>query len=343
MSDEQQSIYGLISKIQVMKPNIIDEENAKQAVKLETLILSPDYAAETKIDGCHYLMGSHLFFSTNHIEKTHNFPHLRDFFKKLNMPNLILDGEINYPGRTSQYCTRVTGSDPYTAKIFQEQNGGIHYTIYDMLRTPKGTWMQKEPYFQRRRALEYFYNNFVKGTPFEEFIHITDMTIENKKQFIDDILNSGGEGAVIKQLNSPYLMGKRPMWTWMKIKQKDEADLIITGFEPPTVEYSGTDFDNWPYWKEINGVMQPVSKYYYNNWIGAIILSAYVDGELTRICTSSGIDENLRSDMSSFPENYLNRVAKIGYMERTEAGFPRHPKFISLHPDKTMDECTWEF
>lgn len=169
------------------------------------------------------------------------------------------------------------------------------------------------------------------------------MTIENKRQFKDKILADGREGTVLKKLDSLYLMGKKPMWLWMKIKQKDEADLVITGFDPPTKEYSGTDYESWPFWKDDNGVMVPVSKFYYNGWIGAIQLSAYVNGVLTKICTCSGFDEATRKDMTDNPNNYLNKVVKVTFMERTEAGYPRHPNFEEMHPDKMPDECIWDF
>lgn len=341
---ENSDIYNLISQIQVMKPNKVAEDNVKGLIRLESILLSSDYAAEEKIDGCHYSMASHLFFSTEHNEKTANFPHLAKFFKDLGMYNLLLDGEINYPGKTSQYCTRVTGcSVPGEALKFQQANGFIHYTIFDMLRTPKGTWLIKEPYKNRRKLLEYFYNSFIKGTSMEQYIHLTDIDYDNKVNFKDGILERGGEGIVLKNLNSLYVMGKKPMWQWMKIKQKDETDFIIMGFEPAEKIYKGKDFDSWPYWKEENGVMIPVTKFYYNNWIGSIQLGAYVDGVLTQVCTASGIDEELRKDMTENSDKYINRVARVGFMEKTEANIPRHPKFMELHPDKRPDECVWEF
>jgi ATP-dependent DNA ligase len=184
--------------------------------------------------------------------------------------------------------------------------------------------------------------HYVKGSIVEPYIHLTQCILDNKVAFKDKILDEGGEGVVIKKLDSPYLMGKKPKWVWMKIKQEDEADLIITGFDPPTREYTGTSFDSWPYWKEEGGIQIPVSKFYYYGWIGAIQLSAYVNGVLTKICTSAGMDEETRKDMTENGNLYLGRVAQIGYMEKTEAGYPRHPKFIALHPDKEAKECTWE-
>lgn len=339
----RQQMLDLAGMIQVMKPNKVAEDNTKQLIRLDSLLDSPDYAAEEKIDGCHYTTIGCIIVSTEKVEKTNNFPHFKKFFEELGMFNMILDGEIHYPGKTSQYCTRVTGAGPDTALDFQRANGFIHYTLFDMLRTPKGTWLIQEPYKNRRKILEYFYNSYIANTPMAEFIHLSEISYDNKRQFKDDILSAGKEGVVLKKLNSLYAMGKKPMWQWMKIKQADEADFIITGFDEPKKEYQGKNMENWPYWEGEGDYAVPVTKYYYNNWIGAVQLSAYVDGELTQITTASGMDEELRAHMSANKELYINRVAKVGYMEKTEKGIPRHPKLVSLHEGKRPEECTWQF
>ena len=336
-------IAEFMSRIDVMKPNAINKDNIKQAVKLDSLLDSPEYAIEDKIDGCHYTMVAYRFFSQEKVEKTNNFGHLRDFFLKLAMSNIILDGEINYPGKTSQYCVHVTGADPGQAERFQISNGYIHYTIFDILRTSKGTWLINQPYAERRRVLEYFYNTYVKGTPYEHFIHLTHSIVENKRQFIDNIFAANGEGGVLKRLNSIYVMGKDPMWQWMKMKKGDEADLVVIGFDPATVEYKGNNMEGHPYWKEINGVTIPVTKYHYYGWIGAIVFGAYVDGKMKRICSASGMNESVRRDVSENQEKYLDKVARVTFMERTEDGYPRHPTFKNMHEDKTPNQCTWEF
>ena len=338
-----EAIERLVSKIAVMKPASIDFENVKEVLKLEKLFTSDDYIADEKIDGCHYMMVACRFFSTDHIEKTENYPHLRDFFIKLDMPNLILDGEIYYPGRTSQYCTRVTGSDPSTAVSFQNKNGLIKYALHDMIRTPKGTWLINKPWCERRPIVEYFYEKYIKGTPMEQHIILTKWVDKDKKQYADSIIADGGEGVILKKKNSLYVMGKKPAWMWVKYKLKDEADLIITGYEPSKIEYTGSNYDNWPYWKEVNGVVKPVTKNYYMGWIGALELSSYVEGHLTKICTCSGFDETLRKEFSENGEKYLNKVVKVTYMQKTEAGYPRSPRFDCFHESKIFNECVWEF
>jgi len=333
----------LVSKIAVMKPASIDFDNVKEVLKLEKLFTSEDYIADEKIDGCHYMIIGNRFFSTDHIEKTNNYPHLTQFFTSLNMPNLILDGEIYYPGKTSQYCTHVTGADPSTAISFQEKNGYIQYALHDILRTPKGTWLINEPWYKRRPVVEYFYEKYIKNTSLEKYINLTRWVDKDKKQFSDQIIADGGEGSILKKKNSLYVMGKKPAWMWVKYKLKDEADLIITGYEAPKVEYKGENYENWPYWKDVNGVNIPVTKFHYFDWIGAIELSAYVNGKLTKICTCSGFDEEIRKRLTENQAEYMYKVIKVTFMQKTEAGYPRSPRFDSFHESKTANECVWQF
>ena len=338
----ENEFLNFVSKIGAMKPATVDDTNAKQVDKLQKLLMSDEYDAEEKIDGCHYLTFGCRLFSTEGCEKTDNYPHIRDFFMHMNMPNIILDGEINYPGKTSQYVTRVTGAGSDMACAFQEDNGYVHYTMWDILRTPKGTWLLDKTYRERRAILEQFYDRFIKGSSLEQYIHLTERRTSGKKEFYEEIIASGREGVVLKKVDSFYIMGKKPMWQWMKLKQKDEADFFVTGFEPAKVEYTGKNIADWPYWNEINGVLRPVTKNHYMGWIGSLELSAYVDGEPTVVCTCSGITEELRATISQNKAAFLNKVVKVTFMEKTEAGYPRHPRFEQFHESKLPRECTWE-
>jgi len=344
MEMDRAKLLNFTSHFQVMKPAHIDDENPNHLQIMEDILASNNYAAEEKIDGCHYLCFGGFFVSTENIDKTDNFPHLKDFLQKLGMTNLILDGEVNYPGKTSQFCTRVTGCNYANEAIaFQNSYSPIHYTIWDILRTPKGTWLFKAPYKQRRAILEEFYNKFILPSNMRQYIHITDRRVKDKKQYFEELIAAGREGCVLKDLNSFYVMGKKPMWQWMKLKQKDTADLILTGYKEPKIEYTGIKIESWPYWKELNGLLQPVTKDYYFGWIGALELSAYINNQLAFVCYCAGLTEEQKAMIKNNPDAYLNRVCKISYMEKTEKGIPRHPRFETFHESKTPKECTWEF
>lgn len=343
VAQQSLSFVDFVQHIGVMKPNKADKKDPRSLARLDKLLDDNGYVLEEKIDGCHYKMVGYRFFSTDNVEKTDNFPHLRDFFKKLAMHNIILDGEIHYPGKTSQYATHVTGPLPSGAKSFQDQSGYIHYTIFDMLRTPKANWTIRNTYQERRKLLRYFYDTFIKGTQMEEYIHLVPVVVDRKRDYLNQLLEAGLEGGVLKRLDSQYIMGKKPMWQWMKIKQDDDTDLVIIGFEPAKVDYQGDNLEGWQYWKDIGGVSRPVTKWHYNGWIGNVVLGAYVNGVMTKICTASGMGEDVRADMTNHPENYVNKVARVTFMEKTSDGYPRHPVFKNVHETKQPSECTWEF
>lgn len=323
----------------IMKPSSAKKDNPKELAKLDKLLDSDDYVAEEKLDGAHYKMIGHRFFSTENVEKTHNFPHLSDFFKALKMHNLVLDGEIHYPGKTSQDAVKVTGSLPDQAVSNQERDGYIHYTIFDLLRTPKARWTINNTYMERRKMVEYFYNRFIKGTEMEDYIHIAEMRQTGKREYMESLLAQGLEGVVLKKKSSLYQMGKKPKWEWMKVKQHDSTDLVVIGFEPPKKEYTGKSTSSWKFWEDD----MPVTEAHYHGWIGSVILGAYVDGELTKICTAAGLKREVQIDMTENPEDYIGRVARVDFMEKTSDGFPRHPVFVNMHEGKAPEECEWEF
>lgn len=332
-----------VSKISPMKPSTVKDDDKKGQDRLMSLLADPSYVGEVKYDGCHYMSFADRFFSSEGIEKTFNFPVQHEWLSRLKMPALILDGEMRYPGKTSQYATRVTGANPDTAEAFQEENGYIHYVIWDIIRAPKGQWLVNEPYDARRSYLEEFYRRYVLGTEIAKYVHLAEVEYGNKEALYKRILDEDGEGIVLKKRDSIYIMGKKPKWEWVKLKKTDEADLFIIGYDEPTVEYNGSDYDNWKYWKPINGEMRPVTKLYYMDWIGSLRLGAYdKQGNVKLVCTCSGIKEELRRDISENKEAYMNQVVKVCFMEKTEDGLPRHPKFKQFHESKLATECFWE-
>lgn len=334
--------YPLSRVIEVMKPSKIDPNRLSQLAKLDELFASPHYVAEEKIDGCHYVNIGGRFFSTQlsrvtglPVEKTENFPHLVEAILRLDMPNVVLDGEVYYPEKTSQHVVMISGSAPDIAIAKQRELGWVHYKVFDILRDPDGRWLFDQPWRVRREILEALASK-IRNTRVGEYLEIIDVVRTRKKEFLDRVLENGGEGVVLKHVNGLYYMGKRPQWNWVKVKTEIEDDVIIMGYEPATKIYTGKDFDTWPYWE--NGV--PVTKYYALGWIGAIVFGKYNrKGELVRLGTCSGMDEATRKEFSEHGDKYIGRVIKIKAMQRTESGAYRHPKFVSLHADKNSHEC----
>lgn len=334
-------VYPFSRPFEVMKPNVINEDSTREKDKLMLIMSSSSYIAEEKIDGCHYNCINGRFFSTHisettgvPVEKTDNYPHLVEAINSLKYKKILLDGEINYPGKTSQDVTSVTGALPDNAIKFQEQHGWVEYRIFDILRAPNGEWLLNMTWEQRRQILDNLTHELEAVSP---YIKVNPYIINGKEQFLDNILKAGKEGIVLKKRSSLYLPGKKPKWDWVKIKQSDEDDVIIMGFAPAKQKYSGTSYETHPYW--ING--EPVSKFFYMGWIGSIIYGKYnaQTNTLVEIGQCSGMSESQRQQFTDNPDTYIGRVMQIKFMEKTNAGKNRHANFVAIHPDKNPKEC----
>ncbi|MBT9168570.1 MAG: DNA ligase [Syntrophomonadaceae bacterium] len=332
--------YPLPQVLEIMKPKQLDLKKPREAAKLQQYYKDPNFIAEEKIDGCHYVSIEGRFFSTRisattgqPVEKSSSIPHLGEALLKLGMPKLILDGEISYPGWKSSDIVSIMGCLPQEAVLRQQRDKTwMHYRVFDVLRDPNGNWLINQPWKIRREVLESLEEILRKACP---QIEILPVVRRRKEQFLEQILSNGGEGIVLKDINGLYYPGKRPTGNWIKIKIELDDDVIITGFEPATRIYTGGDRANWSYWEGV----EPVTKYHALGWIGAIKFGKYKDGKIIELGRCSGIDETVREQMSKTPDAFIGRVITIKAMEQTPDGFYRHPRFIKFHSDKSPHEC----
>lgn len=327
-----------------MKPAKLNMDKESHLQKLEKFYVDPSYVVEEKIDGCHYFLNGGRVLSTSIskktgelVDKTGNFPHLVEGFMRANLGQAVLDGEIYYPDNKSYGVTEITGCLAEEAVRRQEKEfGWIHYMVFDILKDPEGNDLTCMPWFQRREILEQIGVGFQKEC---KYVQIIPAIRSRKKQFVDQLLSQGKEGAVFKFIHGIYIVGKRPMDNWVKLKVSGTDDVVIMGFEPPEKKYSGTDYENWPYWED----GEPVSKHYHFGWIGSITFGKYnSQGNLVYLGSCTGIDETTRRQFTEDPDTYIGQVMEIKFMEMTRDGRFRHPNFVRIHPDKNAEECVIE-
>ncbi|HPT60986.1 MAG TPA: hypothetical protein PLN81_05245 [Bacillota bacterium] len=336
--------YPLDFFLEPMKP-ARPGNSASAKKKLLEALQSPDYIAEEKIDGCHYFSIGGRIFSPRvsvkdgiPVEKTLQVPHLASLLNELFGNLTILDGECHVNGGKAPDVVSIMGSEPGEAVRKQTNQGLIRYMIFDILRDHTGKWLIDLPWYKRRRILEQYYKE--AGLDEGSFVTLVNVCHENKQAYLDFLLSQGKEGVVLKHISRSYVLGKRPAWNWIKIKTETEDDVVIIGFEPPERVYTGKNIENWPYWDE-DGT--PVTRYWYNKWIGAIVFGKYNKaGELVRLGTCSGMSDAEREKFSKHPEQYIGRVIKVKLMEYTRDGAYRHCSFVALHPDKNAHECRLE-
>lgn len=116
--------------------------------------------------------------------------------------------------------------------------------------------------------------------------------------YYEAIVATGGEGVMLKDLGGKYLH-KRGR-EYQKVKKFITRDVIIMGFTEPTKEYKGKfpDPKNWRYWESYEGDLydtskpehlkivqeyldecRPVSKYFFEDWVGNVIFGVIVTDE----------------------------------------------------------------
>lgn len=333
----------------------------KKKGMLSELCSSGEYFAQIKIDGNWYQYvttgtNSYLFSRTESVvsglltEKIENVPHIQKELSKL-PPNTILIGEIYYPGLTSNEVRQVMGCKPAKAiKRQKEELGYIKYYIHDIIMF-NGISLLNKGAFERYSFLKAV---FEKLSLSSESIELAEAFEDNLYERIGQALESGEEGMVLKKKDCPYVPGKKPAWSSIKVKKVDYADVICMGFESPTEVYDGTELETWDYWQLSDGsrvnrekakasklVMQPITKSFYYGWCGSLIIGAYDSNKkLKQIGTvSSGLTDELKEKIKQSPNTYIGQVCLVQIMEKFDQAL-RHPIFKGFRDDKNPKECT---
>ena len=343
-------------------PSSWTPERRKQEV--QNAIFSGDYIGSRKMDGAFYqfikdneghmeLIGRSKSVSGDYLDKIEWVPQLYDFFNDL--PNgTCLIGEIYFPNNEgSNHVTTIMGCLKDKALTRQATGVKLHYYVFDVLAW-NGKSVYKETIENRIKLLDEVKEFAISsGTDYVEFaIYYEGAELWEKLQ---DILAIGGEGIVITKKGTCYQPGKRPARQTMKVKKElqETLDVVIMGANPPTREYNGTELSTWQYWEDmktgekIEGTLfkeygdgapiEPVTKTYFHNWAGSLVIGARKDNKVVMIGSLSGMTEEVLSNW----QKYKGCVAEITGMQIMETGGIRHPKFVQWRPDLNPIDTDW--
>ena len=296
-------------------------------------------------------------------ENTDCMPHIRDIVVPEDLYGTVIDGEILLPieNCSCRQVQSVTGALPETAIKYQLENGFAYLSAFDILYY-KGINIQKMPLWKRKvylwevllriksdfismctlycnqETMDYLKFKWKEYGADQELIDSLVLVHDFEQQF-REFLKEGKEGLIIKDIEGIYEQKRSK--AFVKMKAHKTYDVVIMGYEEPTREYTGKELDTWEYF-DYDGT--PVTKYYYNNWIGAVIFGVWKDGKLIEVGRTSGMDEETRRLLSENREKYLGQVIEVeaqGIINK-DTGSLQHPRFICMRPDKSSEMCTFE-
>ncbi|WP_297985750.1 DNA ligase D [uncultured Chryseobacterium sp.] len=279
-----------------------------------------DWAFEIKWDGYRAvadLRNEPLLYSRNGLDFSQKFKKVVNQLKLQDFP-MVLDGELvayDNSGKPSFQLLQQIGDKPNILVVFQ---------VFDLLWL-NGHSTENLSYLQRKELLK----DALKES---DLVKYHDHVLENGKDFFRLVENMGLEGMMAKKTDSTYREGLRSS-EWLKIKTQQTDEVMICGFTEP----KGS-----------------------RKHFGSLILGKYFGKEL-KFCghIGTGFSDKILKELfekmhpliqekSPFKEipktnekpTWLKPelVAEIKFTEITKDGIYRHPVFLRLREDKSVED-----
>jgi ATP-dependent DNA ligase len=155
------------------------------------------------------------------------FPEIIALLRSLPVQRFGVDGElvVEVDGHLSfdALQMRLHPAESRIRKLSAETLARL--ILFDMLATPDGTSMLKEPLTRRRQALESFVK--VAGGPGELALSPTTRDLKRAERWLTESGHGATDGVVAKRLDGIYQSGERG---FIKVKRLRTADCVVGGF-----------------------------------------------------------------------------------------------------------------
>lgn len=279
-----------------------------------------DWAFEIKWDGYRAvadLRNEPQLYSRNGLDFSQKFKKIVNQLKLQDFP-MVLDGELvayDSSGKPSFQLLQQIGDKPNLLVVFQ---------VFDLLWL-NGHSTENLSYLQRKELLK----DALKES---DLVKYHDHVLENGKDFFRLVKNMGLEGMMAKKTDSSYSEGLRSS-EWLKIKTQQTDEVMICGFTEPkgSRKHFGSLILGKYFGKEIK----------FCGHIGTgfsdKILKELFEKMQPLIQTKSPFEEIPKTNEKPtwlIPE----LVAEIKFTEITKDGIYRHPVFLRLREDKSVED-----
>src|SRR3954469_1183399 len=293
----------------------------------------PGWFFELKYDGFRVLAAggggeARLFYKSGH-DATRILPEITRAVAALPFDALILDGEavvLDARGKPDFQSLQRRG---LRTRVIDADRAAVTtpatYFVFDLLAC-EGFDLRTLPYEARRALLRLVISAVEPGT-----IRLSDEIAERGEDLYAAVAGLGLEGIVAKRAGSPYRSGYSP--DWLKVRVDRTSDFAVVGFEPIPGARSGL--------RNLHlAVSDAAGALTYAGTVGSGFSSEdsreiRFRGEPARRATPPLAVPSARGVVWVEPE----LVVEVRYKEWTRGGNLRHPVFLRVRDDKTVEEC----
>ena len=217
---------------------------------------------------------------------------------------------------------------PVASKCLQlEQAAPLVLHVFDITNW-QGMDLRSKPLCERLSYLSDF--RLAMSFRWEDWFQFPPVRFQGKKAFFDEVLARGGEGAILKNLNSPYIDStSRSRSGWIKVKKSVSFDCFVSGF--------GRGHPNTEWHRKV----------------GYLAFSIHTEKGPHEIARVTNFPFHIRkrisiydpsTDQVSLSPDAMGRVAKISGLEVAQRSFRvSHPRILAWKGELTAEQCRYSW
>lgn len=212
-------------------------------------------------------------------------------------------------------CEATAGADFFSGVGHLTQKSEVtdlaKLTVFDVPWVDGWGASSEVPYSLRRDCLETMFSKAELTGKDDQRLALIQMVdiistcdlVDRADSLLADALEAGWEGLMVKDVDAPYLSGRRSK-AWIKLKGKQTYDCRVVGFQPGKGRLDGA--------------------------AGALLVS--YQGKT--IAVAGGLSDAQRQDIYDHPENWVGKMAEVECQQLTPSGSMRHPSLVCIRWDK---------
>lgn len=308
----------------------------------EAIWKNADWIAQEKLNGCrliiHFVRGIGVFAHSRTVSaKTYRRTELTDrlLFRSL-IPDFTatVDSEVMCHSATGTSNSLETTTAllhmraEASRRIQADQKCPLAAHVFDMTNW-QGIDLRDKKLCERLSYMSDF-QTAIQQTEASKYFVSLPVQLHKKKDFYNQVLKSGGEGVVLKNLNAPYEdSSARKRHGWIKVKKQVEVDAFVSGFERGR---TGGD---------------------YETKVGSLVFSTNTEEGPLVVAKVSNLPWSFRKEVSEYDRetntvkldvNCYGRVARVIGLELSRrAGRLVHPRIDYWRSDLNQEQCVYSF